>query len=206
VVWFDAPVQLDHIVIAAHSLDAADRIAARAGLTARAGGRHPAQGTANALVALDGAYLEIVMVADAIAKASSVWAQFIAKRATADVALAAWCVAVDDLDAVCRRLGLVAADWSRERPDGGTLRWRLAGVEDAITDPLLPFFIDWQVPAAAHPAFGGVGRVEAIDLAGDRSRLADWLGGVPESVRVTAGDSAIRRVTLRTALGSVTLS
>lgn len=70
-----------------------------------------------------------------------------------------WAVRTDAIEAVAARHGLDVVDGSRARPDGSVLRWRLAGVERAVADPALPFFIEWgdsaALPGAAavrHPA------------------------------------------------------
>ena len=59
----DADVQIDHIVIGVRNLDAAQaQFEDRYGLTTIEGGRHPGWGTANRLVPLGAAYLELVTV------------------------------------------------------------------------------------------------------------------------------------------------
>jgi hypothetical protein len=61
----DADVQIDHIVIGVRDIDnAAAQFEARYGLTTIEGGRHPGWGTANRLIPLGAAYLELVTVVD----------------------------------------------------------------------------------------------------------------------------------------------
>src|SRR5215213_9383959 len=56
---------IDHIVVPVSDLDrAAAEVEARYGLASVEGGRHPAWGTANRIVPLGDAYVELVAVAD----------------------------------------------------------------------------------------------------------------------------------------------
>jgi hypothetical protein len=66
--------------------------------------------------------------------------------------------------------------WSRERPDGTSLRWQLLMPGDTALGPLLPFFIQWedmdQHPSRQLPV---IGRLESLVVrhpgAGDIERL-----------------------------------
>jgi len=44
-----------------------------------------------------------------------------------------------------------------ERPDGSVLRWRVAGLEDAMRTPTLPFFLEWEQPEE-HPGEDRIGK------------------------------------------------
>jgi hypothetical protein len=198
---------IDHVVLGVGDLDAgAAELEARTGFASVAGGRHTGRGTANRIVPLGSGYLELLAVVDEQEAERSSWGAW-ARRAGRG--LTAWCVSVPDLDGVCSRLGLTAADWSRVRPDGVELRWRLAGVEEALADPLLPFFIEWDVPADLHPqAAPAAHRVPPqgilrLDLSGDDASLRDWLGGATLPVTVTPGPSAIRSLAVATRDGGL---
>lgn len=152
------------------------------------GGRHPGMGTANEIVPLDDSYLELMSVVDEAEAASSLFGRLVAGRS----GFLGWCVRTDDLDGVVDRLGLRQALGARVRPDGRELRWRLAGVEEAIADHGLPFFIQWDVPPEAHPGRSGPpqGELVAVESPAD---LTGWLGGAELPVRRGPGGVAIRR-------------
>jgi hypothetical protein len=198
---------IDHVVMGvADPAGGAAALEARTGLASVDGGRHVGRGTANRIVPLGRGYLELLAVVDAEEASRSSWGSW---ARSAGRGLIAWCVSVPDLDPVCARLDLEAADWSRLRPDGIQLKWRLAGVEQALADPLLPFFIEWQVPPEHHPQAAqarhrvhplGIGR---LDLTGDEDRLREWLGGDLVPVSVAPGESAIVRMTVATADGQL---
>jgi Glyoxalase-like domain len=67
-----------------------------------------------------------------------------------------WAVRTDDLVAVAARLGLSVGAGSRLTATGELLRWRIAGVEQSMDEPSLPFFIEW----ASGVAFPGTTRLE----------------------------------------------
>ena len=78
----------------------------------------------------------------------------------------------------------------RSLPDGTSFSWRVAGIAEALASGYLPFFIQWDQPEL-HPSRVSVPhiveapRVQSIQLAGDRTRLDDWLGD--ELVQVHVG-------------------
>jgi len=50
-------------------------------------------------------------------------------------------------------------------------------VLDLISDPQLPFFIQWISPASEHPSRANSDvRISKIEIAGDAAVVADWLG------------------------------
>jgi hypothetical protein len=193
---------IDHVVYGVRDLDAdAEALLARTGLASVPGGRHAGRGTANRIVPLGIGYLELLAVVDDVEAGRSSWGAW---ARSAGTGLTAWCVSVPDLDAVCARLGLVADEWSRTRPDGVELRWRLAGVEQALAEPLLPFFIEWRIEPALHPQAATAPHrvrpagIASLQLTGDEDRLRDWLGGIEVPVDVAPGPPAIRSLTIAT--------
>ena len=208
-----AAVELDHVVIAVRDLGAAaEWFEARYGLRAVEGGRHPAWGTANRIVPLDDAYLELVTVVDREAAARAAFGRWIAETATAEGVgvLTGWSVRTDAIDHVADRLGIEVEEGSRTGRDGATLRWQLAGVDSAAADPALPFFIQrapgTPLPGSAevdHPA-GTVGIV-GLELVQDERRVRDWLGPNDLPLTISSGPSAVRAVILDTAAGHVRL-
>jgi Glyoxalase-like domain len=127
-------LELDHVVIAAADLDAAAReLETRHGLASVLGGRHPDWGTANRIVPLGDAYLELIAVVDEATVARTVPGRWVLS-AEAGQPLG-WAVHTDDLDAIAGRLGLTPSAGSRVTPDGEILRWRSAGLERVTRSP-----------------------------------------------------------------------
>jgi hypothetical protein len=134
-----AALEIDHVVIATGDLDAAARaLEAEHGLVSIAGGRHPNWGTANRIVPLGDAYLELVAVVDEATAAASAFGRWVAGASAGILRPLGWAVRTNELDGTTQRLGVPASPGSRSREDGQTLRWRLAGIERAAEEPALP--------------------------------------------------------------------
>lgn len=210
-------MRLDHISYAAGPdglKGTAARIGELLGTEFVDGGVHPRFGTRNMTAALDGdIYLEVVEVLDHPASDKAPFGQAVRARSALGGGWLGWVVAVDDISEVEQRLGREAVNGNRRRPDGAELRWKQIGVNGLIADPQLPFFIEWESPAAEHP-----GAEEAdglalccIELAGDPQRVSEWLGrGAEEpfgdvTVEWVAphGTPGIQAVNFRTAAGKV---
>jgi hypothetical protein len=205
-------IALDHVILGAPDVEALGaRLESEHRLPSVAGGRHVGLGTENRIVALGDAYLELMGVADAGEAAANPMGRWVLDHVRDGESYLAWCVRTDDLDGVCARLGLEAQPMSRARPDGFELRWRLAGLERAIADPALPFFIAWDVPDEELPGRAGGqtqaagARIAAVEVGADERRLAGWLDGEVPSVRVADGPPGVRSVTVAGAGGTEVL-
>lgn len=180
-------MRLDHVLIAVSDL------AAPTGYESIEGGRHPGWGTANRIVPLGDAYLELVAVVDAAEARESTFGRWVARS---DGPMG-WAVRTDRIEEVAARLGLTVVDGSRIGRDGRLLSWRLAGVEQAAAEPLLPFFIQWApgtpLPGAAAPSEQ---RIEALELTGAAERLSAWLGDHRLPVTVRPGPPGVAGVRL----------
>jgi catechol 2,3-dioxygenase-like lactoylglutathione lyase family enzyme len=201
-------MRIDHVVLATRDIEAtARRLLQEHGLGAVPGGDHPDWGTGNSIVPAGDAYVELMGVRD-LQKASESWlGRWLLSVTEAGDKLGAVAVAVPDLDEVCGRLGVTATPGRRVRPDGTTLSWRLAGIENAIAEGL-PFFISWddatggsESPAEGMPAVG----ISRVELGGDVDRVREWLGGTVPGLELVGGVPGCRSVTLETADGSVVL-
>jgi hypothetical protein len=204
-------VEIDHVIIAVDDLDAGAKLLEdRFGLGSVPGGRHPQWGTANRIVPLGSAYLELVAVDDPDQAARTTFGRWVGSRGAAKARLIGWAVRTDRIDAVAGKLGLAITDGSRTRPDGQLLRWRTAGVDEAAAEPSLPFLIEWGA-GTAHPGAASTphrhGRVEiaAVELVGDAARLAARLDAQPLPITIRSGVPAIATVTLSSAGGVCTL-
>jgi Glyoxalase-like domain len=193
---------VDHVLIAVGDLDAAAAAVGRLGLPVAAGGRHPGWGTANRIVPVGGAYVELVAVVEPGDASSSPFGRWVAASPPGPMG---WAVRGDDLDAIAGRLGLDPVPGSRAAPDGRSLRWRTAGVERVMAEPALPFFIAWE-PGTPFPGAGTADvAIERIELRGDAARLGEWLGEAALPVAIRPGPAAVERIVLHGAGGAITL-
>lgn len=202
---------IDHVLLATSDLDVASRaLSDRYGLTSVQGGQHPGWGTANWIVPVGDAYLELVAVVDERAADRSAFGRWVASARPLVLQPIGWAVRTRSIDAVAQRIRLEVDEGSRTTPSGQVLTWRLAGVELASAEPLLPFFIEWGV-GTSHPsrAFGadaneGVG-IARLALSGNADRLRKWLGDDVCSITVDTGPPGLRHVVLATPGGEVTI-
>lgn len=197
------------MLIAVEDLQAAAReLEGRHGLASVEGGRHPGFGTANRIVPLGGAYLELVTVADESEAERSPFGSWVALSEPGRPM--GWAVRTPALEGVAGRLALPIHAGARTTRSGETLRWRLAGVERAAAEPSFPFFIEWApettLPGRApvrHPA--GEVRLAALRLAGDAGGLSDWLGGERLPITADAGTPAVTAIVLEGSAGEIVL-
>jgi hypothetical protein len=205
----DENLRVDHVIYGVRDIDAAaDRLLAERGLASVPGGRHEGRGTGNRIVPLGSSYLELMGVVDADEAAVHPFGQWFSAQIAHGDRFITWCVGTDDIEHVAERLGLAVEPWTRATPDGGVLRWRLAGLELTFLDPSLPFFIQWDLPEQ-HPSHQSAPhRVQPsgyalIDLAGDPARIENHLGGAELPVSVDQGDPAVRSVVIATDQGDI---
>ena len=124
-------------------------------------------------------------------------------------------VSVDDMAPHEQRLGREAVPGNRHRPDGVELRWRQLGVKGLMSDPQLPFLVQWETGGELHPSAAGPtsARLSGLQIAGNTERVTEWLGLSPDHV---PGDPTITFVapngtpgllscTFQTPNGTVTL-
>jgi hypothetical protein len=151
--WAMPPrAQLDHIVVAARSLDEGIAQFERlTGVTPTIGGKHPGRGTENALVSLgSGAYLEIL----APQAGATLSTDDEPLRGIATLTIIDWAIAVPEVDAAVASLqtaGFVTSPprpGARLTPSGERLDWMTFALPDVRT---APFFIRWS-PNTRHPS------------------------------------------------------
>ena len=202
---------VDHVLLATHDLTAASRtLADRYGLRSCEGGRHPDWGTANRIVPVGDAYLELVAVVDEGVAERCSFGRWVASARPVVVQPIGWAVRTTSLDTIAERHGLSVTAGSRAAPSGQHLGWRLAGVERAAAEPLLPFFIEWG-EGTPHPSRAlGAGSNDSVEIArleltGDAHRLRQWLDDDGGPVVVDAGPPGLTTVVLSTPGGEVSI-
>jgi len=153
--------RLDHLVYAVPDLEQGiERLEAKLGVRAAAGGRHVGEGSRNALIGLgNDAYLE-VLAPDPTQPlpARPLW---LGLEGLSEPRLTAWAMKARDLDekaararAAGVRLGPVE-EGGRKLPDGRSLSWRFTDPHAQVAEGLVPFLIDWGPsphPSASAPA------------------------------------------------------
>ena len=184
-------MRIDHVIYGTHDLDAAAAlIEAGLGLETVAGGRHEGHGTHNRIVPLGDGYLELLAIVNQEEdEASPLGAALLSHLGGRGDGLFAWAVEVPDVDPVAKRLGSEVIPIAREG-----LTARLAGLQQSLERPWLPFFIgrDHEV---ADPGVGSdAGGITWVEVACDREELDHRLGGDGLPVRVVNGEPGVRAV------------
>jgi hypothetical protein len=205
-------LRLDHVVYAVPDLDeAAIRFRERFGLDSTEGGRHERWGTANRIVPLGDQYLELVAAVDEPMAAETVFGRAVLEHAAGGGGWFTIAAVADDLDAVATRLGIEVDSGSRARPDGETVRWRMAALDDPRREPWMPFFLTWDVGQDLHPGRARAGHgvratgIAWVEVGGDAERLRTWLGGDELPIRFVEADPGIHRVAISTADGELVI-
>src|SRR5712692_11448423 len=207
-----AVLWIDHVVVAVSDLDAAaNRLRRDLGLDSTPGGVHPAWGTGNRIVPLGPSYIELIAVLDPERAEGTDLGRRVREVAASGDAPLGWRLGTADLDEVASRLGLAIDEGRRIRPDGNELRWRSAGLDDALAEPWRPFFISWQIPSDLHPGRSVAHHrvrpsgVEWVEVGCDPAALREWLGGESVPARVLDGPVGVRAVGVGTAGGEIVL-
>lgn len=177
-------MRIDHVIYATADLDeAAARVESELGLSVVPGGRHEGHGTHNRIVPLGGGYLELMAVADPDEAADSPMGSAVQARLTEQGdGLFAWVIVLDGVEQFADRLGLPLITVAREG-----LSARVAGLAEALRNPVLPFFLE-RDDGVPDPGEGAdVGGITWLEVAGDREALERRLGGTELPVRVVDG-------------------
>jgi hypothetical protein len=210
-------MRLDHVSYAAEpdGLQAtAARLSEAIGVESVEGGIHPRFGTRNRVLPLRGShYVEVVEVLDHPAADKVPFGQAVRARSQQGGGWLAWVLAVENMTPVEGRLGRPAVVGNRRLPDGTELNWRQCGVVGLLTDGQLPFFLKWEDGTAPHPSRSGATDVSLVGLqiAGDRQRVLEWLGG-PQTVEdvdvdwvAPHGEPGLLSVTFASPRGTITV-
>jgi hypothetical protein len=205
------PTNLDHIVLGSNDLDQGiGWLEARTGIRAALGGVHPGRGTRNALLALGPhCYLEI-LAPDPRQSTLTWYTQLPSLR---EPRLVAWAVHTTDLAAIAKKCAAAGypidgpSDYSRARPDGRMLRWKLFHLKDD-RGGLLPFFIEWAADAI-HPAVDAPAGAKFTSLQLESpapNDLAKVCQTLEVDVPVVAGENQLLRARITSPKGQVELT
>ena len=160
-------MRLDHVsYVASHDQisDVVQRIGSQIGTAFVDGGIHPRFGTRNFTAPLlNGQYIEVVCALDHPAAEQTPFGQAVSKKAAEGGGWLTWVFAVEDIAHIEAEIGRPALEGHRRRPDGTDLKWKQIGVKELLTDPELPFFIEWQ--DGHHPSEVGTPNASITKIA-----------------------------------------
>jgi hypothetical protein len=175
-VWRDRLPPVDHLVWGGWRLEEeVDRLEAWTGVRARAGGRHPGEGTHNALIGLgQGMYLELIAPdPGAPVPARPRWFGLDRLAVPRLLGWAAKSTGLEQRAEAARARGLELGDvrdGRRERADGSILAWRLTGPASGPDGVLVPFLIDWG--NGPHPADTAPAGARLVEIHGEHPQPA----------------------------------
>jgi hypothetical protein len=211
-------LHLDHLVFAVNDLDeAGERFRASYGLASVEGGEHAGVGTANRIVPLGDSYIELMAIVDESAAAENPVGRYLKTFLAGGERPMLWCVATDDIKQRSKWIGAPVMPWSRRLPDGREIAWRLSGIDGALADRSLPFFIEWDCPPEDHPSRERVAHdreplgIASLEVGGLPKKIDNRLGGwhEPHGLPITVvkgGDLGPRCVTVATTTGDVVIT
>jgi Glyoxalase-like domain len=206
-------LQLSQVIVGVVDLDAATDRFRSMGFDVLDGGVHPGIGTANRVIPLGTEYLELLGVVSIPQARESRYGRSLLRAIEDGDRLVRWSLRTDAIDEVAARLGMAVERRSRLRPDGETLTWHAAGLDLALDDPTIPFFMQWdrqeQYPGAMRARHeNGARRVSSLSLTpSDLDRFRDWTDGADAALCVERrGEPGLWSVTIETHDGELSLT
>lgn len=169
---------IDHLVYATSDLAASvAELTHRFGVALTPGGQHVGLGTRNYLANLGGGrYLEVI--GPDPEQPNHEGRRPFGVDTVSESRLLTWAARVEDLDSAVQATEQAGYDagpimaMSRDRGDGGRLRWRLAVPPDGQDlGGLVPFLIDWG--DSPHPAETAAAGLRLVSLTGLHPRVDD---------------------------------
>lgn len=217
-------MRVDHVVYASESdglVATAKRLGDLLGVEPADGGIHPRFGTRNSVIPLkEHRFIEFVEPLDHPVTEKAPFGRAVRNRSLEGGGWLGWVVEVGDIAAAERLVGRESQPGLRHRPDGTEVTWLQLGINGLISDPQVPYFIEWGA-GAAHPAEIGDSSagLSALHIAGSPDRVREWLGlfgtpgvdrdewepGIEFDFIAPKGTPGILSVTFETAQGSVTI-
>lgn len=203
---------VDHLIWGGLDLESEiDRFERWTGVRAALGGRHPGEGTWNALLRLGPAtYLELIAPDPTQPRPSH--PRWLGLDALAEPRLVTWAatsVALDRQAAAARAAGLALGEvrsGRRELDGGQVLSWRLTYPDLAEGDGLVPFLIDRG--DGPHPARTAPGSIRLMALRGEHptpAAIGERLERLGLDLRIVAAPRHALIATLDTPQGRIEL-
>lgn len=150
-------VPMDHIVIGGPDLDELGAWwQSTTGTTPIPGGSHAGRGTANLLVGA-GPTTYVELIGPDKGQADPQGERPFGLDDLNEISLITFALAVDDIEVATRKVASAGVapgpieSMSRARPDGTTLRWRVAFPPEQDLEGVMPFLIEWGTDTV-HPA------------------------------------------------------
>jgi hypothetical protein len=188
----DTPSDLviDHVLVAVDDLDAtADWLWSEHGLATAEGGRHVDMGTANRIVPLGSAYLELLVIDDDSDDVANPFFRDRLREVLGDGGPPrpfAYVLRGEHdgaFEEAAKSLGQEPFEMRRERSDGSMLTWRLVGMYEALTTGSTPGLIEWQpgdnpgrIPVDHKVQPTGI---SALEIRSAGAELPSWLAPSP---------------------------
>jgi hypothetical protein len=206
-------VPIGQVILGVQDLDVATRRFESLGFGVVDGGVHPGLGTANRVIPLGNAYLELLGAIDREEAARSDYGRFLLDRTADGDRLVRWSIRTTEIERVGERLGLTPEPRQRLRPDGSLLTWRSAGIDLSLRDAWLPFFMQWDDPAQYPGAIPAEHPNDATALAwlqvspADHAQLARWTEAQSDlPLHVGDGAPGIDAVAVTTTSGDLVIT
>jgi hypothetical protein len=174
---------LSQVIVGVRDLDAATARFRALGFDVLDGGVHPGVGTANRVIPLGDQYLELLGVVAEDEARSNEYGRSLLRATAAGDRLVRWSLRTEAIEAVAGRLGISVEPRRRVRPDGELLTWRAAGLDLALADSTIPFFMQWdrpeQYPGALRAQHAnGARRVTHLSITpANEDRFRVWTAG-----------------------------
>lgn len=197
-------MRIDHVPYGVRDLDkAVERFKADYGLDVLMRQSHPELGTHNALLPVGyGQYIELLAIADpASHSALAIGLRRLLEHGDRVAGIA---LRDPNIDVTARRLSLRVVSGEGRSTDGRVRTWRRTLPE---ATPQFPFFIDYQGTATEMDAKCGAAAttdgVAWVEVGGDATQVAEWIGDDQVPIRVVSGGfPGPRRFALRTLEGA----
>lgn len=203
---------IDHLVWGGPDLEAEiERLERWTGVRAAPGGRHPGEGTRNALLRL-GADRYLELIGPDPTQPTPSQPRWFGLDAVAEPRLLAWAAKASGLDqraTAARAAGVplgAVREGRRELSGGPALSWQLTYPDVRLGSGLVPFLIDWG--DSPHPARTAPGEIRLVDLRAehpDPAAVLDQLRRLGLELQVATGPAAALIAVLDTPRGRVEL-
>jgi hypothetical protein len=200
------PVPIGQVILGTRDLDAAAATLRAEGFTVLDGGVHPGLGTANRIVPLGNAYLEVLGVVDAVEARAQEYGRALLRETERGDRFVRWSIRTEQIEVDAARVGTAPEHRSRRRPDGSLLEWQAAGLDAALAEPWLPFFMQWRAGdfPGSTPVQHPLGRCSLawIEISTpDPPRLAPYTADRELPLRVVDGEPGIHAAAIATPAG-----